>query len=219
MADTVTRVAIVDDDALVRATLATYLQSAEGFVIVHSCADGAQALAALDAAPVDVVLMDMRMPVLDGVTATAHIRRSHPDTRVLVLTSFDEDASVSSALAAGASGFLLKDTPPQAMVDAIRSALQGTTVVSPAPMSRLVRRDSAAYPDPQASGVHLSPRELEILALLCEACSNSEIAEALGVAESTVKTHVSSIMMKLGVTSRLKAVVRAYELGLANRAP
>lgn len=218
MAGTVIRVAIVDDDPIVRSALTAYLHSAEGFEIVHTCVDGAAALAALEAEPVDVVLMDIRMPVLDGVTTTAHIRHRFPDTRVLVLTSFDEDDAVSSALAAGASGFLLKDTSPQALQGALRSVVQGTTVVSPAPMARLVGRDAAAHPDPQASGVELSPRELEILHLLCTAYSNAAIAEALGVADSTVKTHVSSIMTKLGVTSRLQAVVRAYQLGLANRA-
>lgn len=216
MADKVIRVAIVDDDPIVRSALTTYLNSAEGFDIVHTCTDGAEVLDALGAEPVDVILMDMRMPLLDGITATARIRACFPDTRVLMLTSFDEDDAVREALAAGAGGFLLKETSPQAVVDAVRSVHRGTAVVSPGPIARLLRREPAPRrPESLPPGAELTPRERQILGLLCAAYSNAEISVALGVSGSTVKTHVSTIMMKLGVTSRLKAVVRAHELGFA----
>lgn len=219
MAEETIRVALVDDDAIVRSALTSYLQSAEGFEIVHTCRNGAEALEALEGDPVDVVVMDMRMPVLDGITATARVRALFPGTHVLVLTSFDEDEAVREALAAGASGFLLKDTSPQGLVDAVRAVHQGTSVVSPGPIARLLTNGPGRRrPTQHPSGVSLTPREREILALLCAASSNDEIATQLGLKDSTVKAHVSAIMMKLGVTSRLKAVVRAHELGLATHA-
>lgn len=219
MTDPPIRVAIVDDDAIVRSALTTYLGSAAGFEIVHTCANGAELLDALAVEGVDVVIMDLRMPVLDGLTATSRVRALFPRTRVLLLTSFDEDEALRQTLAAGASGFLLKDTSPQGVVDAVRSVRQGTSVVSPAPLGRLLRSAEAAQPPrttaARPGGADLSPREAQILGLLCAAYSNAEISAELGLSDSTVKSHVSTIMMKLGVTSRLKAVVRAYELGLA----
>jgi len=211
------RVAIVDDDAIVRTALTTYLTATPGFEIVHQCANGDEALAALASRPVDVVIMDVRMPQRDGIQTTRELRRRHNAVKVLVITSFDEDEAVREALAAGANGFLLKDTSPQALADAVRAVLQGTTVVSPGPIGRLAR---SAPPPRRPAGpadLGLSPRELEILRLLCAAYSNTEIAQTLFVTESTVKSHVSAIMTKLGVASRLKAVVRAYELGLVER--
>lgn len=209
------RVALVDDDSIVRQALTAYLRPVDGFRIVHSCANGAEALTALGIEPVDVVIMDMRMPVMDGITATEVMRERFPDTKVLLLTSFDEDEAVRRALAAGASGFLLKDTSPQGLVDAVRSVLQGTSVVSPGPIARLLKRQGRSR-EPMPAGTDLSPREREILGLLCAAYSNAEICAELTLSESTVKSHVSTIMTKLGVSSRLKAVVRAYELGLAS---
>ncbi len=213
MADPVT-VAIVDDDAIVRAALVAYLNSAEGFVVHHELTNGAEAVTAITRDPVDVVVIDVRMPKLDGIQATQALRTTLPDIKILVITSFDEDGAVRDALRAGANGFLLKDTSPSGLVDAIRAVMQGTSVVSPGPITSLLLNDGRKTRPTPGVELGLSPRELEILRLLCAAYSNTEIAEELFVSESTVKTHVSAIMTKMRVPSRLKAVVRAYELGL-----
>lgn len=207
-------VAIVDDDALVRAALVAYLTSTQGFEVRHELTNGAEAVAVITREPVDVVIMDVRMPKLDGIQATEVLRRTIPDIKILVITSFDEDGAVRDALRAGANGFLLKDTPPTGLVDAIRAVMQGTSVVSPGPITSLLLDDGRRARPTPAPELGLSPRELEILRLLCAAYSNTEIAAELFVSESTVKTHVSAIMTKMQVPSRLKAVVRAYELGL-----
>ncbi|QIK71983.1 response regulator transcription factor [Propioniciclava coleopterorum] len=210
-------VAIVDDDAIVRSALVSYVSATPGFHVVHECTDGAQAVEVIVNAPVDVVITDVRMPKLDGIRATEALRRALPDIKILVITSFDEDDAVREALQAGANGFLLKDTSPRGLIDAIRAVMEGSSVVSPGPITSLLLNQKRPKPEPPAD-LGLSPRELHVLQLLCAAYSNTEIASELHVTESTVKTHVSAIMMKLNVTSRLKAVVRAYELGLVNRA-
>lgn len=215
-------VMIVDDDPIVRSALSSYITSAPDLTLVGTCADGAEAVAAVGRGSVDVVIMDIRMPVMDGITATREIRSRHPDVHVLLLTSFDEDDTMVTALRAGAGGFLLKNESPGAVVDAVRAVSRGNTVVTTERVSRLLdqgrRRPAPAAPGPGAAdGVHLSQREMEILDLLCRAQSNGEIASGLHLSESTVKTHVSSIMAKLSVGSRLKAVIRAYELGLVSR--
>lgn len=212
--DRAVRVAIVDDDAMVRAALRAYLSPADEFTVCHEFGNGAEAVAGLKEDPVDVVIMDVRMPRMSGIEATAAMRGLFPDLKILVITSFDEDDVVRDALAAGANGFLLKDTSPAAMVDALRAVLQGTSVVSPGPITSLLLGEPGPRRPQPASELGLSPRELEILRLLCAAYSNTEIAGELFLSESTVKTHVSAIMMKMQVPSRLKAVVRAYELGL-----
>lgn len=217
-----TTVLIVDDDPIVRSALASYISSAPDLTLVGTCADGAEAVAEVGRATVDVVIMDIRMPVMDGITATREIRSRHPDVHVLLLTSFDEDDTMVTALRAGAGGFLLKNESPAAVVDAVRAVSQGSTVVTTERVTRLLdqgrrRPAPAPQPGPGAADVHLSQRELEILDLLCRAHSNGEIAAGLHLSESTVKTHVSSIMAKLAVSSRLKAVIRAYELGLVSR--
>jgi len=212
------RVIVVDDDGIVRDALVAFAQASPDLEVVGAYQNGAEAVAAVDADPVDVVLMDIRMPVMDGITAAERIRRTHEHTRVLLLTSFDEDNYMVEALGAGASGFLLKDASPRAVVDAVRAVREGTTVISPEPLGRLLRGRSDRTPERRPPPhVDLSARELEILRLLCRALSNSEIADLLHVSESTVKSHVSAIMNKLLVTSRLKAVVRAYEWGLVER--
>jgi DNA-binding NarL/FixJ family response regulator len=212
------RVIVVDDDGIVRDALVAFAQASPDLEVVGAYQNGAEAVAAVDADPVDVVLMDIRMPVMDGITAAERIRRTHEHTRVLLLTSFDEDNYMVEALGAGASGFLLKDASPRAVVDAVRAVREGTTVISPEPLGRLLRGRSDRTPERlPPPHVDLSARELEILRLLCRALSNSEIANLLHVSESTVKSHVSAIMNKLLVTSRLKAVVRAYEWGLVER--
>ena len=217
------RVIVVDDDPIVRSALISYVQASPTIEVVGACGDGAEAVAAVEATPVDVVVMDIRMPVMDGITAVGAIRARSANTRVLLLTSFDEDDYMINALRAGAAGFLLKDASPKALADAVHAVHEGTTVVSPAPMGRLVRAGGKHPPTARpaegrpAGGVDLSARELDILRLLCEAHSNAEIAQELYLSESTVKTHVSAIMSKLMVKSRLKAVVRAYEWGLIDR--
>ena len=211
-------VAIVDDDALVRAALAAYLAATDDFVVRHQISNGVEAVTTITRDPVDIVIMDVRMPKLDGIQATAALRSTLPGIKILVITSFDEDGAVRDALQAGANGFLLKDTSPQGLVEALRSVLQGTAVVSPGPITSLLLNDRRKARSVTAPELGLSPRELEILRLLCAAYSNTEIAAELVVSESTVKTHVSAIMTKMGVPSRLKAVVRAYELGLVERA-
>ena len=207
-------VAIVDDDALVRAALGAYLAGTDDFVVRHEISNGADAVTTITRDPVDVVIMDVRMPKLDGIQATAALREALPDVKILVITSFDEDGAVRDALRAGANGFLLKDTSPQGLVEALRTVMQGTAVVSPGPITSLLLNDQRRARPVPAPELGLSPRELEILRLLCAAYRNNEIAEELFLSESTVKTHVSAIMIKMGVPSRLKAVVRAYELGL-----
>ena len=211
-------VAIVDDDALVRAALVAYLATTDDFEVKHEINNGAEAVTTITRNPVDIVVMDVRMPNLDGIQATAALRRTLPDVKVLVITSFDEDGAVRDALRAGANGFLLKDTSPAGLIEALRAVMQGTSVVSPGPITSLLLNDKRAARPRSAPELGLSPRELEILRLLCAAYSNTEIAEELFVSESTVKTHVSAIMTKMGVQSRLKAVVRAYELGLVEHA-
>ena len=211
-------VAIVDDDALVRAALVAYLAATDDFEVKHEINNGAEAVTTITRNPVDIVVMDVRMPKLDGIQATAALRRTLPDVKVLVITSFDEDGAVRDALRAGANGFLLKDTSPAGLVEALRAVMQGTSVVSPGPITSLLLNDKRGARPTPAPELGLSPRELEILRLLCAAYSNTEIAEELFVSESTVKTHVSAIMTKMGVQSRLKAVVRAYELGLVEHA-
>lgn len=213
------RVIIVDDDAIVRSALVAYAGASDDIDVVGSFENGADALASLSSLDVDVVLMDVRMPVMDGITATERIRAAAKHIRVLLLTSFDEDTYMVDALRAGASSFLLKDTSPKALVDAVHAVHEGTTVISPEPLGRLVRDRAPSRPPAPATPlkVELSGRELDILRLLCEAHSNSEIAELLFLSESTVKSHVSAIMGKLLVKSRLQAVVRAYEWGLIQR--
>ncbi|MFV0451952.1 MAG: response regulator [Propioniciclava sp.] len=209
-------VAIVDDDAIVRSALASYLE-AGGFDVVHQATNGHEALAAITREPVDVVIMDVRMPKMDGIRTTAELRRRVPRTKIIVITSFDEDEAVRDALSSGASGFLLKDTSPGGLADAVRTVMRGSSVVSPGPITRLVQVVPTRRPNVAPAEVGLSPREVQILQLLCEAHTNTEIAAALCLSESTVKSHMSAIMTKLQVSSRLKAVVRAHELGLVER--
>lgn len=216
------KVIVVDDDGITRSALAAYAEASSDIEVVGTYENGEQAVAAVASQPVDVVLMDIRMPVMDGITAARQIRADSGRTRVLLLTSFDEDQYMMNALQAGASGFLLKDASPKALVDAVHAVHEGTAVISPEPLARMVRGQAGA-PIPLRSKaavpphVELSEAEIRILRLLCQAHSNAEIAETLHIAESTVKTHVSAIMAKLLVNSRLKAVVRAYEWGLIER--
>ena len=213
-----TRVLIVDDQALVR-TGFTMILTASGIEVVGEAADGDAAVAAARRLRPDVVLMDIRMPGLDGLAATRKILAEHPVTpdgqaiRVIVLTTFDLDQYVYAALASGASGFLLKDVTSDHLVSAVRLVRTGDALLAPSITRRLVERYAA--PDPQIRDLDLlTSREREVLTLLAHGRSNTELATELGVSEATVKTHVTRILTKLGLRDRVQAVVLAYETGL-----
>jgi DNA-binding NarL/FixJ family response regulator len=212
------RVLLADDQQLMRAGFRLILESEPGLQVVGEAADGVQAVEAATRLRPDVVLMDIRMPRMDGVDATRRLAGPGvPDPlRVLVLTTFDLDEYVYGALRAGASGFLLKDAPPEQLVHAIRVVASGEALLAPAVTRRLVtefasRPDPAAVPDSLAE---LTGREREVLALVARGRSNREIAEELVVSGTTVKTHVGRVLMKLGLRDRVQAVVLAYEVGL-----
>lgn len=214
------RVALVDDQQLVRAGFAMVIGSQPDLEVVLQCGDGAEAVAQVPTANVDVVLMDVRMPGVDGITATEQLT-AHPDDaapKVIILTTFDLDEYVLRAIKAGASGFLLKDTPPEVMLDAIRTVHAGDAVMAPSSTKRLLDHLVGTLPDeertaPAALDV-LTDREREVLVLMARGLSNQEIAAELYVAEATVKTHVGRILMKLDARDRVQAVVVAYETGL-----
>jgi len=227
------RVALVDDQQLVRAGFRMVIDSQPDLEVVLEAGDGAQAVRALDPAartstgPVDVVLMDVRMPTMDGLTATAQITAratdDAPAPRVIVLTTFDLDEYVLSAIRAGASGFLLKDAPPEEMLAAIRTVHHGDAVIAPSSTRRLLEHLVTALPpdepgeptDPARLAVaSLTDREREVLVLMARGRSNTEIGSDLFVAEATVKTHVGRILAKLHARDRVQAVVVAYETGL-----
>lgn len=209
------RIALVDDDLMVRTTLTHYLATAPEIKIVLSTEDPAQAIAAARGGELDLVLMDVHMPGMDGIEATAQLKRVAPNVPVLVLTTFDEDTHMLGALAAGASGFLLKDITPQALVDSIRVAAGGGQVVAPNPAKRLVNRMVAQEPTPQEpSDLGLTERELSVIREVCRASSNRQVAKELHLSESTVKSYLSTIMDKMGVDSRMGLAFRAFELGL-----
>ena len=212
------RVAVVDDQTLVRAGFRMICEAEDDLNVVGEAADGADAVAMVARARPDVVLMDIRMPVLDGVEACARLAASHPGTRVLMLTTFDLDDYVFSALQAGASGFLLKDTPPEQLVEAIRVVAKGESLLAPSVTRRLIERfvraARPATPAPAPGLDTLTDRELDVLRLVARGLSNGEIAAALYVGEATVKTHIGRILMKLGVRDRVQAVVVAYESGV-----
>jgi DNA-binding NarL/FixJ family response regulator len=213
----VIRIALVDDQEMVRAGIRLLIDEEPDMTVVAEAADGAAAIDAVDRATPDVVVMDIRMPVLDGIEATHRLVAAGSPTAVLVLTTFDDDEHVFGALRAGAAGFLLKESRPQELIDAIRAIHDGGSLVAPGPTRRLVERwaqlDAAGAPPP-AAAADLTPRELEVLVGLARGWSNKELAASLAVSEATVKTHVSSLLSKLGLRSRVQAVVLAYESGL-----
>ncbi|MGD0272818.1 MAG: response regulator transcription factor [Gaiellaceae bacterium] len=212
------RVLIVDDQALVRSGFRMILEARGDLEVVGEAENGSQAIElARELAP-DVVLMDVRMPVLDGVEATRRLLESGSGARVIILTTFDLDEYVFEALRAGASGFLLKDVQPAQLVEAIRIVASGEALLAPSVTRRLLDRFAASFdasekgPLPELDS--LTPRELEILRLIAGGLSNAEIAAELVVSETTVKTHVSSVLRKLQLRDRVQAVVLAYEAGL-----
>jgi DNA-binding NarL/FixJ family response regulator len=216
------RVVIADDQALVRGGFRLILNSA-GIPVVAEAADGTEAIAAVLKHRPDVVLMDIRMPVMDGLEATRRILESRAvqDARVIVLTTFDLDQYVYAALAAGASGFLLKDVSPEQLVAAVLLVRAGDALLAPSITRRLVERFAPQPGGPGVPGRDLSvltPRELEVLGLIGRGMSNAELAAALTLSEATVKTHVARILAKLGLRDRVQAVVLAYETGLISPA-
>jgi DNA-binding NarL/FixJ family response regulator len=212
-----TTVLIADDQALVRVGLRKILESERETTVVGEVADGEDAVAAASRLRPDVVLMDIRMPVLDGIEATRRIVRAHPATRVLVLTTFGLDSYVYDALRAGASGFMLKDAPPEEIAAAVRIVASGDALLAPsvtrAVVEEFARRSPPEPRTPPAVG-ELTPREREVLALLTQGLSNPEICERLVISEATAKTHVARILQKLGLRDRVQAVIYAYESGL-----
>jgi DNA-binding NarL/FixJ family response regulator len=217
---TLIRVVIVDDQSLVRAGFRMVLSSQQDMAVVGEAGDGAEALRLLARTPADVVVMDIRMPVMDGVEATRRLCAAETGPRVLVLTTFDTDEDAFAALQAGASGFLLKNVPPEELLAAIRVVASGESVVAPRITRRLLDRFAGQLGPPVADGrlSALTEREREVLLLVAQGMSNAEIAEKLYVAEATVKTHVGRILTKLDLRDRVQAVVLAYETGLVRPA-
>jgi DNA-binding NarL/FixJ family response regulator len=210
------RVLLADDERLVRAGFRMILKAEAGLEVIGEAADGLEAVKAVEELRPDVVLMDIRMPKLDGLEATRRIlARPEPRPQVVVLTTFDLDAYVYEALRAGASGFLLKDAPEDQLVAAIRIAADGGAMFSPSVTRRLIEEFSRRVsPEPPPGLAELTPREREVLRLLARGLSNQEIAAELDVSEHTAKTHVAHILSKLGLRDRIQAVVLAYETGL-----
>lgn len=218
-----TRVLLVDDEAMVRAGLRLVLETEPDIEVVGEACDGLEAVAAAATLRPDVVLVDVHMPRMDGLAATRALLAADADLKVVVLTTFNEDAYVQEALRAGASGFLLKVAPPERLVEAVRVAARGDALLDPM-VTRGVIRAFAAVPDAVSDEVPareviavlgaLTARERDVLALLARGLSNAEIAAHLVLAESTVKTHVARILMKLGLRDRVQAVVFAYDNGL-----
>ena len=211
------RVVVVDDQELVRAGFAVLVDSADDLEVVGEAADGEEAVAVIERERPDVALMDVRMPVLDGIEATRRVSSS--ETRVIMLTTFDLDEYVHEALRAGASGFLLKDAPPAELLDAIRVVAAGEALLAPSVTRRLieefVRRPVANVAEPELLA-ELTPREREVLVLVAEGLSNQEIATRLVLSPATAKTHVSRIMTKLHARDRAQLVVLAYQSGLVS---
>ncbi|MGN6612797.1 MAG: response regulator [Angustibacter sp.] len=210
------RVMVVDDQELVRAGFAMMIDAQDDMQVVADAADGEQALQRAAKHHPDVVMMDLRMPVLDGITATRRLVAQHPSTRVCMLTTFDLDRHVYDAIQAGASGFLLKDVRPRDLAHAIRVVADGQALVAPQVTQRLLA-EFTSRPRPgqrHPSLTELTDREREVLVLMASACSNQEIADRLVLSEATVRTHVSRVLGKLGLRDRVQAVVFAYETGL-----
>lgn len=214
----VIRVVLVDDQVMVRAGFRMILESEADITVVGEAGDGREAIDVVARSSPHVVLMDVRMPVMDGIEATRHVVGSTGDARVLILTTFDLDDYVYSALRAGASGFMLKDAPADQLINAVRVIAAGDALLAPS-VTRLlieeVSRRPAVDPSTVAPGlVDLTDREMEVLKLMARGLSNGEIASQLYLGEATVKTHVGRVLTKLGLRDRVQAVVVAYESGL-----
>ncbi|HEX5986928.1 MAG TPA: response regulator transcription factor [Nocardioides sp.] len=213
-----TSLVIVDDQGMVRAGFRSLLDGEPGLEVVGEASDGEQAVSVVRRLQPDVTLMDIRMPVLDGLAATRRIVEEGIPTKVLVLTTFDLDEYVFEALRAGASGFLLKDAPAEELAAAVRTVAAGDSLLAPSVTRRVidafVRRAAPVTHGPDPRLAQLTPRELEVLGLLARGLSNLDIAERLFVSEGTTKTHVSNVLAKLGLRDRVQAVIFAYENGV-----
>jgi DNA-binding NarL/FixJ family response regulator len=215
------RVLIADDQGLVREGLATLLAAQDGIEVAATAADGQQAVALCDRHLPDVVLMDLRMPQLDGVEATRQIRSGHPQIEIVVLTTYADDASILGALQAGARGYLTKDAGAAEIARAVHAAAAGQTLLDPAVQQRLLAAAADGRPEPPRHPAslpdELTPREAEVLGLIAAGLSNAEIAARLVISEATVKTHVNHVFAKTGARDRAQAVHYAYQHGLAGR--
>lgn len=210
------QVLIADDQAMVRSGLRLILETEDDIEVVAEAENGEEAVRLSRRERPDVVLMDVRMPVMDGLEATRQITSQVEEARVIVLTTFDLDDYVYGALRAGASGFLLKDAEADQLVDAIRVIASGDAIIAPSVTKRLISEFAGRPESRQVTGLEeLTERELEVLRLVAKGLSNAEIAEELFVSETTVKTHVSHVLTKLHLRDRVQAVVAAYESGLA----
>lgn len=214
------KVLIVDDDALVRAGLAMILGGAPDVEVVAEAGDGRECLKAVTDHQPDVVLMDIRMPRMDGLEATARLGQQPSPPKVIVLTTFDADDDVSRALRAGASGFLLKDTPPSAIVDAVHKVYEGEPMLSPSVTARLMRRVADEGPDDEGVAKEqlisaLSERELEVAIAVGRGLSNAEIASDLHMSVATVKAHISRLFTKLDASNRVQIAIHVHDAGLA----
>jgi DNA-binding NarL/FixJ family response regulator len=217
-----TEVLIADDQALVRVGLRKILGAEPETTVVGEASDGENAVGEARRLRPDIVLMDIRMPVLDGIEATRRIVRDRPATRVLILTTFALDTYVYEALRAGASGFMLKDAPPEEIAAAVRIVARGEALLAPtvtrAVIEEFARQSPAPSPTPPHAVEELTPREKEVLDLLARGLSNPEICEQLVISEATAKTHVARILQKLDLRDRVQAVIYAYETGLVRPA-
>jgi DNA-binding NarL/FixJ family response regulator len=208
-------VVLADDQGMVRAGLRSLLEADPGISVVGEAADGLAAIAEVRRSEPDIVLMDIRMPELDGLSATRQLIAERPSLRVLALTTFDLDEYVFEALRAGASGFLLKDAPAEELTDAIHVLARGDALLAPAVTRRIIEAFVAQPEPPEMPDLdELSPREVEVLRLLATGSTNAQIADALVVSDATVKTHVSNILTKLRLRDRIHAVIYAYESGV-----
>jgi DNA-binding NarL/FixJ family response regulator len=218
------RVLLVDDQAMVRAGFRMILEIEDDIAVVGEAANGVEALEEARREQPDVVLMDVQMPVMDGIEATRRLLTDPliPSAKVMILTTFERDEYVFEALRAGAGGFLLKNAPPEDLIDAIRVIAGGQALLAPSVTRRLIEefaRQPATTPLVRPDGLTmLTERELDVLLLIARGCSNLDIADRLFVSEATVKTHVSNILAKLDLENRVQAVIFAYESGLVSRA-
>ncbi|BCN55118.1 DNA-binding response regulator [Prescottella equi] len=210
------RVALVDDQQLVRAGFRMVIDSQPDLTVVLEASDGAAGVAALERTAADVVLMDVQMPHLDGIEATRRLTARDDSPKVVVLTTFENDEYVMSAISAGASGFLLKDVPPEELLDAIRTVHRGDAVIEARSTRKLLQHVGPMLSDSAAPSLpeDMTPREIEVLEAMAHGLSNSEIAQKFVVSEATVKTHVGRVLSKTGSRDRVQAVVYAFQVGL-----
>jgi NarL family two-component system response regulator YdfI len=210
------RILITDDHLIVREGLRLILETADGFEVVGEAGDGAECLRLLPDVTPDVVLMDLQMPGMDGLTAIGYLRREYPEIAIVILTTFNEDEMMLQGLQAGARGYLLKDTDRQTLLDTITAASRGETLLKPEILTRVLalQQESSAVPIPPEENTPLTDRELQVLRAVALGERNKEIAHKLGISERTVKAHLSSIYTKFGVDSRAAAVAIATQNGL-----